>query len=125
MRANGFNVGGEQSGHIVLSDYNTTATGYCSYRGTIALEDTGNSQEGTQALFSIPSNPVKTLGLGNSPLDNKTVKEAVDDGISLEAAVILVRVRREPLIRVMAEGTDQALFRVSSLILSRLSNKSN
>ena len=114
MRANGFNVGGEQSGHIVLSDYNTTGDGLIAAIEVLsALEDTGNSVSELGRRFQPYPQILENVRFkGNSPLDNKTVKEAVDDGESRlkESGRILVRESgTEPLIRVMAEGADQAL----------------
>lgn len=114
MRANGFNVGGEQSGHIVLSDYNTTGDGLIAAIEVLsALEDTGNSVSELGRRFQPYPQILENVRFkGNSPLDNKTVKEAVDDGESRlkESGRILVRKSgTEPLIRVMAEGADQAL----------------
>ena len=60
MRANGFNVGGEQSGHIVLSDYNTTGDGLIAAIEVLcALEDTGNSVSELGGFSTVPSNPRK------------------------------------------------------------------
>lgn len=114
MRANGFNVGGEQSGHIVLSDYNTTGDGLIAAIEVLcALEDTGNSVSELGRRFQPYPQILENVRFkGNSPLDNKTVKEAVDDGESRLKASGRILVRKsgtEPLIRVMAEGTDQAL----------------
>ena len=114
MRANGFNVGGEQSGHIVLSDYNTTGDGLIAAIEVLsALEDTGNSVSELGRRFQPYPQILENVRFkGNSPLDTKTVKEAVDDGESRlkESGRILVRESgTEPLIRVMAEGADQAL----------------
>ena len=114
MRANGFNVGGEQSGHIVLSDYNTTGDGLIAAIEVLsALEDTGDSVSELGRRFQPYPQILENVRFkGNSPLDNKTVKEAVDDGESRLKASGRILVRKsgtEPLIRVMAEGTDQAL----------------
>ena len=114
MRANGFNVGGEQSGHIVLSDYNTTGDGLIAAIEVLsALEDTGNSVSELGRRFQPYPQILENVRFkGNSPLDNKTVKEAVDDGESRLKASGRILVRKsgtEPLIRVMAEGTDQVL----------------
>ena len=114
MRANGFNVGGEQSGHIVLSDYNTTGDGLIAAIEVLsALEDTGNSVSELGRRFQPYPQILENVRFkGNSPLDNKTVKEAVDDGESRLRASGRILVRKsgtEPLIRVMAEGADQAL----------------
>ena len=114
MRANGFNVGGEQSGHIVLSDYNTTGDGLIAAIEVLsALKDTGNSVSELGRRFQPYPQILENVRFkGNSPLDNKTVKEALDDGESRLKASGRILVRKsgtEPLIRVMAEGTDQAL----------------
>ena len=114
MRANGFNVGGEQSGHIVLSDYNTTGDGLIAAIEVLsALEDTGNSVSELGRRFQPYPQILENVRFkGNSPLDNKTVKEAVDDGESRLRASGRILVRKsgtEPRIRVMAAGADQAL----------------
>ncbi|MEC7943967.1 MAG: phosphoglucosamine mutase, partial [Pseudomonadota bacterium] len=99
---------------IVLSDYNTTGDGLIAAIEVLsALEDTGNSVSELGRRFQPYPQILENVRFkGNSPLENKTVKEAVDDGESRLRASGRILVRKsgtEPLIRVMAEGADQAL----------------
>ena len=114
MRANGFNVGGEQSGHIVLSDYNTTGDGLIA--AIEVLSALGHSDKSVSELgrrFQPYPQILENVKFnGSSPLDNKTVKEAVDDGearLKNSGRILIRKSGTEPLIRVMAEGPDQAI----------------
>lgn len=111
MRQSGINVGGEQSGHIVLSDYATTGDGLIA-----ALQVLGACAEAKKPasvvgrLFKPLPQLLKNVPGEPSALEAKPVKSAVREA---EAALgktgrLLVRPSgTEPLLRVMAEGDDQ------------------
>ncbi len=113
MRAGGFNVGGEQSGHIILSDYATTGDGLVAALQILAeLVVTGKPASELLHLFDKVPQLLKNVRFsGGKPLDDARVKAAI-----AEAEVELVGRGRlvirpsgtEPLIRVMAEGDDEA-----------------
>jgi phosphoglucosamine mutase len=114
MRAEGYNVGGEQSGHIILSDYATTGDGLIAALQVLAvLVQSGKRASEAGRLFQpLPQRLVSIRFDGGQPLDNGKVKDAIRVG---EAALgsggrILVRKSgTEPVIRVMAEGEDEKL----------------
>lgn len=116
MREGGFNVGGEQSGHLILSDFSTTGDGLIAALQVLAVMiETGKPMSALARQFEpVPQLLENVRFAGGKPLEAKTVKEAIADG---EAALngngrIVVRASgTEPLIRIMAEGDDPALVR--------------
>ncbi|MEK9673480.1 MAG: phosphoglucosamine mutase [Rhodospirillaceae bacterium] len=116
MRANGLNLGGEQSGHIILGDYSTTGDGLIAALQVLSVV----KKSGRQASqVCRPFEPLPQLLRnvkfnGVSPLDAKSVLDAIRDAeASLEGkGRLLVRLSgTEPLIRVMAEGEDDGLVK--------------
>jgi phosphoglucosamine mutase len=115
MRQNGFNVGGEQSGHIVLNDYNTTGDGLIAALEVLAvLVQSGKKASEVCRLFDPYPQLLRNVRFsGAMPLDAKPVKEAVKDGEARlgDTGRLLIRPSgTEPLIRVMAEGEDESLI---------------
>jgi phosphoglucosamine mutase len=114
MREGGFNVGGEQSGHLILSDFSTTGDGLIAALQVLAVmiqTDQPMSALGRQ-FEPVPQLLENVRFAGGKPLDAKTVKEAIADGESQlnGSGRIVVRASgTEPLIRIMAEGDDPAL----------------
>ena len=114
MRSHGFNVGGEPSGHIILSDFSTTGDGLIAALQCLAvLAETGRPMSEAARLYEpFPQLSRSVAYDGASPLQSKAVKAAVADGESQlgRAGRILVRASgTEPVIRVMAEGEDAAV----------------
>ncbi len=117
MRAGGFNLGGEQSGHIVMTDYATTGDGLIAGLQFLAeMVRTGQPASAlTQCFPTVPQmlkNVRYTAGL--APLEAEAVKAAiaVSEGRIKGTGRILIRKSgTEPLIRVMAECEDPALLR--------------
>lgn len=114
MRKHGFNVGGEQSGHIVLSDYATTGDGLVAALQVLAvLVQSGRSVSEISRRFE----PVPQV-LRNARLKSRgPLAESVEKLIAAgeeklgDAGRILVRPSgTEPVIRVMAEGDDEKLI---------------
>jgi phosphoglucosamine mutase len=115
MRQNGFNVGGEQSGHIVLNDYNTTGDGLIAALEVLAvLVQSGKKASEVCRLFDPYPQMLRNVRFsGATPLDAKPVIEAVKDGEARlgDTGRLLIRPSgTEPLIRVMAEGEDENLI---------------
>jgi len=115
MRSGGFNIGGEQSGHIILSDYVTTGDGLIAALQVLAvLVGSGRPASESGRLFAPLPQRLRSLRLNGAskPLDAREVKEAIR---SAEAALgkggrLLIRKSgTEPVIRVMAEGEDEKL----------------
>ena len=115
MRANGFNVGGEQSGHIILSDFNTTGDGLVAALQVLALiQETDRPASETCRVFEPLPQFLKSVRVnGGNVLDNAGVKKAVADaeGKLDKAGRLLIRPSgTEPVVRVMAEGEDEELI---------------
>ncbi len=114
MRTAGCNVGGEQSGHMILSDYATTGDGLLAALQVLAVlvEDGRPASDVMQVFAPLPQRMRSVRFSGRSPLLNPAVKAAVADA---EAALagsgrLLIRASgTEPVIRVMAEGEDAAV----------------
>ena len=109
MRADGFNLGGEQSGHIVLSDYSTTGDGLIAALQILSvLVETGRPSDELLSVFTPMPQLLQNVRYENSnPMENASVKAAICDAEQrLEGrGRLLVRPSgTEPLIRVMAEG---------------------
>ncbi len=113
MRTHGYNIGGEQSGHIILSDYGTTGDGLVASLQTIAvlLESGQKMSEASRRFKPLPQilHNVRYKG-GKSPLDAASVKQAIEaaQGKLGDRGRIFVRKSgTEPLIRIMAEGESE------------------
>ncbi|PKP98174.1 MAG: phosphoglucosamine mutase [Alphaproteobacteria bacterium HGW-Alphaproteobacteria-13] len=111
MRTGGFNVGGEQSGHMILSDHATTGDGTLAALQVLAeLVRAGRpASELLHQFDAVPQLLKNVRFAGGKPLDSASVRTAIADG---EAALngrgrLVIRASgTEPLIRVMAEGDD-------------------
>lgn len=110
MRAHGFNVGGEQSGHIILSDYATTGDGIIAGLMILAymLED-GRPLSTCGKMFTPLPQVLKNVPYagGPSPLMKPEVKQAIasaEQKLGAKGRIFIRESGTEPLIRVMAEG---------------------
>jgi len=116
MRGGGFNLGGEQSGHLILHDYATTGDGLMAALQVLAvMVESGRPMSELARQFEpVPQLLQNVRYTAGKPLEAATVKAAIADG---EARLngtgrLLVRPSgTEKLIRVMAEGDDEALVR--------------
>ena len=114
MRAKGFNVGGEQSGHIILSDYSTTGDGLVAALQVLAvLVEDGRPASEVLTLFDPLPQLLKNVRFnGGQPLDTDSVKgviAAAEARLSGTGRLVIRKSGTEPLIRVMAEGEDMGL----------------
>ena len=114
MRRHGFNVGGEQSGHIVLSDFSTTGDGLIAALQLLAeVVHTGKPVSEVCHIFDPVPQVLRNVKTGEGkPLENNHVKQAIADAMSRlgEGGRLVIRPSgTEPLIRVMAEGDDEGL----------------
>jgi len=115
MRAGGFNVGGEQSGHMILSDFTTTGDGLVAALQVLAaLVEGGRPASETLRLFEPLPQILRNVRYapGARPLDSAGVKAAVAEAEARLAGAGRLVIRpsgTEPVIRVMAEGEDPAL----------------
>ena len=116
MRANGFNLGGEQSGHIVMTDYATTGDGLLAgLQFLSAMIETGKPASELAAVFETVPQMLKNVryAAGADPLAAETVKAAIAaaEGDLVGKGRLLIRKSgTEPLIRVMAECEDDTLL---------------
>ena len=125
MRANGFNVGGEQSGHIVLSDYTTTGDGLIAALEVLSamVQSDRKLSEVGRRFEPLPQILENVRFTGTPPLDNATVIKAVksaEDRLGNTGRILIRKSGTEPLIRVMAEGEDAVLVQgvVSEIVLA-------
>ncbi len=116
MRAGGFNLGGEQSGHIVMSDYATTGDGLMA--GLQFLAEMMRSGQPASTLLR-NFEPVPQLlknvrfSVGQTPLDVENVKTAIaqaEADLAGRGRLLIRKSGTEPLVRVMAEHEDAALM---------------
>ncbi len=116
MRQGGFNLGGEPSGHVVLADFSTTGDGLIAALQVLAVlvKSGKRMSELSRAFTPVPQRLENVRYAGGDPLHSDQVQAAIRDG---EARLngsgrLLVRPSgTEPLIRVMAEGDDEAMVR--------------
>lgn len=112
MREGGFNLGGEQSGHVILTDHATTGDGLMAALQVLAvLVESGKTMSQLGRQFETVPQILKNVRFtGASPLDSDAVKQAIREGEEMLKGSGRVLVRpsgTEPLIRVMAEGDDE------------------
>lgn len=115
MRKHGFNVGGEQSGHIVLSDFATTGDGLVSalqILGVVA-QSANPVSEVCNRFEPLPQVLENVRYKGGRPLEKKSVRTAIDDArgeLGKSGRLVIRPSGTEPVIRVMAEGDDEKLI---------------
>jgi phosphoglucosamine mutase len=114
MREGGYNVGGEQSGHIILSDYATTGDGLVAALQVLAaLVESGKAASALLHLFDPLPQLLKNVRFaGGQPLESNPVKRAIADAearLTGTGRLVIRKSGTEPLIRVMAEGEDEKL----------------
>ena len=114
MRSSGYNVGGEQSGHIILADYATTGDGLVAALQVLAeLKRAGARASEVLHRFDPLPQVLKNVRFerGTTPLETDAVRAAIAEGEAALAGTGRVLIRAsgtEPVIRVMAEGEDRA-----------------
>lgn len=114
MRKHGYNVGGEQSGHIVLSDFTTTGDGLVSALQVLAVAVASERpvSEVCQRFEPLPQILKNVRYANGRPLDDGTVKKAIDSAknrLGNSGRLVIRPSGTEPVIRVMAEGDDEDL----------------
>ncbi|MEI5678802.1 MULTISPECIES: phosphoglucosamine mutase [unclassified Mesorhizobium] len=114
MRAHGLNIGGEQSGHIVLSDFSTTGDGLVSALQVLACIKRQNKpvSELCRKFEPVPQLLKNVRFSGGKPLEAAPVKAAIEDArnrLGKSGRLVIRPSGTEPLIRVMAEGDDPKL----------------
>ena len=117
MRADGFNLGGEQSGHIIMTDHATTGDGLmAALQAMAALIKSGKPASETFRAFEPVPQLLKNVRVtdANAALEAASVMKAIAAGearLGRGGRVLVRKSGTEPLIRVMAEGDDSDLVR--------------
>ncbi len=116
MRAHGYNVGGEPSGHVVLSDFSTTGDGLVAALQVLAdLVASGRPASERLRLFEPVPQILENVRFHDAPpLEADGVKAAIDDAkrrLGNRGRLVIRKSGTEPVVRIMAEGEDAALVR--------------
>ncbi|WP_226780497.1 phosphoglucosamine mutase [Oceaniglobus trochenteri] len=127
MRSEGFNLGGEQSGHIVMTDYATTGDGLLAgLQFLAAMKQTGQAASSLMRVFEPVPQLLRNVryGTGQRPLEAASVKAAIASAeaeLAGDGRLLIRKSGTEPLIRVMAECEDEAkLERIVSGIIAEV-----
>ena len=114
MRRSGFNIGGEHSGHIILSDFGTTGDGLLAALQVLSIvRDSGKTASEVCRVFDPLPQLLKNVQYkGATPLDKEEVQSAIkgaEEKLNGSGRLLVRASGTEPLIRVMAEGDDDTL----------------
>lgn len=115
MKKGGYNVGGEQSGHIVLSDFCTTGDGLIAalqVLATVAKEGKPAS-EACHLFEPLPQVLQNVRFRKGSPLENTAVKSRIEEcraKLDGKGRILVRKSGTEPVIRIMAEGDDERVI---------------
>ena len=117
MRANNYNVGGEQSGHVILGDYSTTGDGLIAALQVLAVicqTEKKKVSDVCQVFKAVPQLLVNVRYQSAISLESKPMVEALHKAEKKMGDTGRILVRKsgtEPLIRIMAEGDDEKLVK--------------
>jgi len=114
MREHGYNVGGEQSGHIILTDYTTTGDGFVAALQVLAVvkKQDRRVSEVCHRFDPLPQILKNVRYKSGKPLENAKVRSAIKDGerrLNGHGRLVIRPSGTEPVIRVMGEGDDKVL----------------
>jgi len=114
MRAHGFNVGGESSGHIILSDYTTTGDGLLTALQVLAVVKKQQQpvSKVCHRFDPLPQVLKNVRYASGKPLENAKVRSAIADAqarLDGHGRLVVRSSGTEPVIRVMGEGEDKVL----------------
>jgi phosphoglucosamine mutase len=114
MREGGFNLGGEQSGHIILRDFATTGDGLLAALQVLAvLKDSDQPMSALARQFEpVPQKLENVRFGGGKPLESAQVQGVIADAeqkLNGSGRIVVRASGTEPLIRIMAEGDDEKL----------------
>ncbi len=115
MHARGCNVGGEQSGHIVMSDYTTTGDGLIAALQVLAvlIEADRPASEATRMFVPVPQKLKNVRINGGRPHEDKRVRAVIRDCervLGANGRLLIRESGTEPVVRVMGEGEDEDLL---------------
>lgn len=118
MRAKGYNVGGEQSGHIILADFSTTGDGLLAALQVLAvIVQSGRPASEVCNLFTPAPQILENVRYekgAKDPLSAANVKDAIkaaEASLAGKGRLLVRKSGTEPLVRIMAEGDDEGLVR--------------
>ena len=114
MREHGYNFGGEQSGHLILSDYSTTGDGLVAALQVLAVVKRQGKpvSQICHRFEALPQILKNVRGAGKQALDQERVVRAISHGqqrLGNEGRLVIRPSGTEPVIRVMAEGENRTL----------------
>jgi phosphoglucosamine mutase len=115
MREHDYNVGGEQSGHIILSNHTTTGDGFVAALQLLAVVKKKNKpvSEVCHRFEPLPQIMRNVRYRGGKPLENSQVRIAIADAESRlngHGRLVVRPSGTEPVIRIMGEGDDKAMI---------------
>ena len=115
MREGGFNLGGEQSGHVILSDFSTTGDGLLAALQVLAvLKEADKPMSALARQFEPVPQLLENVRFGGGrPLESDSVKGAIaqaEQRLNGSGRLLVRASGTEPLIRIMAEGDDEKLI---------------
>ncbi len=115
MREHGFNVGGEQSGHVILTDYTTTGDGLVTALQVLSVVKKKNRpvSDVCNRFEPLPQLIQNVRYKTGRPLDDAQVRAAISEGerrLDGHGRLVIRASGTEPVIRVMAEGDDKAVL---------------
>ncbi|MBB4006650.1 phosphoglucosamine mutase [Allorhizobium taibaishanense] len=131
MRQNNYNIGGEQSGHIVLSDFGTTGDGLVAALQILAaVKRTGKTVSQICHRFDPVPQLLRNIRIsGGKPLEDSFVRQAIAEAeheLSRNGRLVIRPSGTEPLIRVMAEGDDRSqIERIVNDLIGVIANSRN
>lgn len=127
MRAHGLNVGGEQSGHVILSDFSTSGDGLVTALQVLACIKRENKPASVvcRKFEPVPQILKNVRTSGGNPLESSPVQAAISEGkekLGKNGRLVIRPSGTEPMIRVMAEGDNPDLVnRVVDEIIGAIS----
>ncbi len=113
MKKSGYNIGGEQSGHIILGDYSSTGDGTLAALQILAIMmQTGKKASQIGHSFKPVPQILKNIRYvkGSQPLEKEEVKAAIakaETALKDKGRLLIRKSGTEPLIRIMVEGDDR------------------
>jgi phosphoglucosamine mutase len=115
MRETGMNLGGEQSGHVILSDFATTGDGLLAALQVLGVlvQQQRSAREVCRVFTPLPQLLKNVRFAGTSPLRSEDIQRAIGSAqaaLNGTGRLVIRESGTEPLIRVMAEGEDEALI---------------
>ncbi len=128
MLANGYCIGGEQSGHIIFLDYNTTGDGLMTaVRLTSALRDSGKKMSDLASVVEILPQVLVNARIKNENkntyMENKEIADAIrniEEKFAGNGRVLIRPSGTEPLVRVMLEGKDKSEIKEEATALAKM-----